>query len=422
MVLETLNHKKKELLFFLILLSIIFYRSPHLLLYGRFVAEEGYKYFANAYRYGFIDSLLYIDYESGYLNLWANISGILSNLFSLKFAPLASVYISLIPYLLIYYFILFKNSSLISKLKYKFIFCLLILLSPFNVPEIWLNSINTQIFFCILSFLILFDKNFQNNIEYLKLFILFIAGFTGIYSCALLPIFLFKYYKFKKIQDKYNSIILIVSTIFQGFIVYYSKTKNLLYEQKIHPIDLDLLINYLYNIPIKAFFGRNFTQYIFYNSGMNIKVVVFLLCLIILIFATFLFLYFLKNKLLFKNNSFVFYSLIYSFISISVIVLVGGTGDYVGGRYAALPSFFLITLVLIILSISKNQYLTFFLSFLIFSSIITGAYEFKNNNKYKKYLICMDCPNWDVEIKKFEKNNNYKLKIWPYPQKIMQLN
>ena len=55
-------------------------------------------------------------------------------------------------------------------------------------------------------------------------------------------------------------------------------------------------------------------------------------------------------------------------------------------------------------------------------SILSGAYEFKNNNKYKKYLICMDCPNWSSEVEKFSKDNNYNIKIWPYPQKSMKLN
>ena len=34
-------------------------------------------------------------------------------------------------------------------------------------------------------------------------------------------------------------------------------------------------------------------------------------------------------------------------------------------------------------------------------SILSGAYEFKNNNKYKKYIICINCPNWSSEVEKF---------------------
>ena len=102
--------------------------------------------------------------------------------------------------------------------------------------------------------------------------------------------------------------------------------------------------------------------------------------------------------------------------------MIGGVGDYVGGRYAALPSFFLISLALFTIMIAEKYQLKILFSILIFTSIISGAYEFKNNNKYKKYLICIECPNWKQEVEKYKKDNNYYLKIWPYPVKTMKLN
>ena len=47
MTFQAFSNRKKEILFFVLLL-IIFYRSPYILLHGRFMAEEGSKYFANA--------------------------------------------------------------------------------------------------------------------------------------------------------------------------------------------------------------------------------------------------------------------------------------------------------------------------------------------------------------------------------------
>ena len=43
------------------------------------MAEEGSKYFANAYKYGFFYSFFFIEFSSGYLNFWANISAIVAN-------------------------------------------------------------------------------------------------------------------------------------------------------------------------------------------------------------------------------------------------------------------------------------------------------------------------------------------------------
>jgi len=421
MIYRIINNRKKEILFFVLLL-IIFYRSPYILLHGRFMAEEGSTYFANAYKYGFYYSFFFVDYASGYLNLWANISGIIANIFTLKLAPLISNYLALVPKLLIFYFILYKDSYLIDKFQYKLLLCLLILLSPFNVPEIWLNSINSQIFFCILSFLVVFNKNEKKDINYLNLLIILLAGFTGVYTCVLLPIFFFKYLKFKTLQDKYNLIILIFCTISQFILVVFSKLSSALYEGKLHAVDISLIYSYFYNVPVKAFLGRNLSQFIFYNLNNNVQLALFLICILSLLIAAYLIYYFKKNKKVFNRNKFIFNSLLYSFFSISLLVLIGGVGEYVGGRYAVLPSFYLITLALCLAIITNNLNLKIFLHLILFISILSGAYEFKNNNKYKKYLICMDCPNWSSEVEKFDKNNNYEMKIWPYPQKWLKLN
>ncbi len=421
MNLQVFNNKKKEILFFILLL-IIFYRSPHIFLYGRFAAEEGQIFFANAYKYGFFYSLPFVDFRSGYLNLWANISGILANIFALKLAPLISNYAALIPKLLIFYFVLYKESYLINTFKFKLFFCFLILLSPFNVPEIWLNSINSQIFFCILSFLVVLNKNEKKNINYLSIFIVLMSGFTGLYTCVLLPVFFFKYLKFKTLQDKYNFIILSFCTIIQFFIVVFSKVKNFLHVNKLHAVDINLIYNYFYNVPVKAFFGRNLTQFIYYNLNINIKFASFFVCIFALLISGYLVYYFKKNINIFNNNKFIINSLLYSFFSISILVLVGAVGPYAGGRYAALPSFFLITTSLFLASIMQNSKFKSFFYLMLFISILTGAYEFKNNNKFSKFLICVDCPNWSNEVEKFIKNNDYRLKIWPYPRKTMILN
>ena len=67
------NNIFKLFLFFLILF-LIFYRSPYIFIHGRFVAEEGSVYFANAFKNNFINTIFFIDYLSGYLNFWANLS------------------------------------------------------------------------------------------------------------------------------------------------------------------------------------------------------------------------------------------------------------------------------------------------------------------------------------------------------------
>ena len=109
---------KKHLkeVFFLFLIILIFYKSPYIFLYGRFMAEEGSIFFSKAYSGNFVTSIFYIDFNSGYYNLWANTSAVIASWFKLEVSPLVTVYLSLIPKLFIFYFILYGNSFLFNNL------------------------------------------------------------------------------------------------------------------------------------------------------------------------------------------------------------------------------------------------------------------------------------------------------------------
>lgn len=429
MFVNFVSNKKKEI-FFLILLIIFFYRSPFIFLNGRFMAEEGSVYFANAYKFSFFYSFLFVDLTSGYLNLWANISGIIANFFDLKFAPLVSNYLALLPKIFIIILILYNKSILWIKFEYKILFCLLVFLSPINVPEIWLNSINSQIFLCIISYILVFSHYEKNKINYFHLILIFIAGLSGIYSCILFPIFFFKYIFFRIKQNLFNFLIIFICTITQLSLIFYAKLSNILYEEKLHTINFDLLVNFIYNVFIKTFFGTSFAKFLynnFFGSILNIYLASILIILIILIILFFLYYFLKKNFLLNIENKFIIFSSFYSLIVTSLVVMTGAVGNYVGGRYAALPSFYFLMIILtfyIFFSKFKFKYY-FYLIFFIFIS--TGVYEFRPQTKnvkhqYIKYLDCINCPNWKKEINEFQKDKNYHLKIWPYPSKTMSLN
>ncbi len=425
MFLDFINSRKKEIFFFTILI-IFFYRSPFIFLNGRFMAEEGSLYFANAYRFDFIYSLFFVDFRSGYMNLWANISGIISNLFSLRIAPLISNYLSLVPKVLIIYFILYGKSLLFQNLNYRILFCCLIFLTPFNVPEIWMNSINSQIFFCILSLQLVFLEYDKKKIDYFNLSIVLISGLSGIYSCILTPVFFFKYLIFKSFQDKFNLIIITISSIIQFSLILYSKLNNLVHSTKIHSIDLELIYNFTYNVLIKSFLGINLTKYIFYKLEIELYYLVILI-FIILITLFFLIKKILKDKQINNVDNFIIKSFIFIFVMTSLTVMVGATEKYVGGRYAALPSFYLLAFILFLIRLINKNKMIYVLMPLIVISIFTGIYEFRPKIKvgernYLKLLDCINCPDWKQEVEIFKNDNNYNLKIWPYPNKTMKLN
>ena len=100
-----LNNDHFKIFFLLILLFIIFYRSPYILINGRFVAEEGSFWFRNAHLHGPFYALTQIFWGSSYLNLWSNIASFFSILVPIEYAPYVTVYFSLL------------NESFSSKVK-----------------------------------------------------------------------------------------------------------------------------------------------------------------------------------------------------------------------------------------------------------------------------------------------------------------
>lgn len=428
MFIDTLKSKKKEL-FFITLLLIFFYRSPYIFLNGRFMAEEGEIFFANAYKYSFLYSFFFVDFYSGYLNLWANISGIISNFFDLEIAPLISNYLSLIPKLLIIYFVLYENLIALNNFWYKILFCLIVFICPQNVPEIWMNSINSQIFFCILSFVLLIIDYQHDKIKLVNLGLLLISGLSGIYSCILTPVFFYKYFLFKKSQDFFNFLIILLCSITQVIIIFYSKFTGSLYAGKIHFINLELINNFIYNVFLKSFFGGNLIKYFYFNLETYFYIIILGSFLLFSFFIFFLLSFINDFKSFSAKSKFFFISLIYCFLSVSIIVMVGGVSNYVGGRYAALPSFYMLLLVLLSISILRNNLMRFCLIILLITSNVVGFSEFRpnvlqinNNHHTLKSLDCIGCPNWEEEVKKFRADNNYELKIWPYNNKSMNLN
>ena len=279
----------KIFLFFLILF-LIFYRSPYIFIHGRFVAEEGSVYFANAFKNNFINTIFFVDYLSGYLNFWANLSSFFASITPIEFAPLVTVYLSLIPKLLIFFFILNKNFFFFTSYLEKLFACCVVLFSSAMVPEIWANTINSQVYFAILTLVIFLIKNQKDDLSVFQLVLISVSGLTGIYSCAIFPIFFLKFIKFRIKQDFYNFLILFSLTLIQLSIIFFSKSNGLLYEKKLNFfISYQEIISFYYNIFVKTFLGRDLAIYLINFFNLSTKIYLIFIPSISLFFFYFLF-------------------------------------------------------------------------------------------------------------------------------------
>ena len=413
---------------FIILLSLLIYsRSPYIFNYGRFFSLDLVYHF-NAETLNFINSLFYIDYSARYLNFISNISSIISSrFFDLENAQYVAVYLSLLVYFIILYKVLFEESKLLSYPIQKYTFSALFILAPVMSFEIWLNGINLQVYLGLLTIIILFLEPNRTK-KVFNYFLLIVCGLSGLYSCALTPLFFWNYLKKK---NKYNFIcfsILFICLMIQLSIIFISSfiVENeisntiIIFEQNKYEA-----ISYIYNIFIRAFFGSSFPKFIMEIIGINLNIVLynenikdllFFISLIISLIFIFFLIWVFNN---FKKNEdkIILNYLILVFLIISFLVVLGGVSDSLHGRYSALLG---ITLILIFLHIASNSKKTFLKNLSIIflcSSLIFGFYDYRLKN-YLVYLDCINCPDWKIEVKKFKNDKNYKpilmQSAWPY--------
>jgi hypothetical protein len=413
------------ILFLLIIIIVSFYRSPFIFLNGRFVGEEA-LYFLNALNSSFVDSFLFYIPDAGYYNLIPNIFTKLATYPPLEFAPFFTVYGSFIIILNLFIICLFYESDFLSTKTYKLTACIILLIGVPFVPEIWVNTLNSQIYLCFTSIIILFiRKNNTSNNLFLRINIL-IAGLSGIYSCVLTPIFFLKYYLNKNSFNFINFFILLGCSIFQATLILYSKFSGKLLESKLQLIlNINIFNNFLYNSLLKPIFGRQLIHLLYEKFNFTLPSLdeLFLLIALIIIVSLIVFYIFYKKYFI---RDYVLQFLFLSFFLLSFVIIIGSVGTHLGGRYAALPGGILLLIILRFFIISRDMKIRIFFITILIVSIVIGATEFRPptervKHQYIKFLDCINCPIWKDEIKQWKKNNNHTIGIWPYPNKNFKL-
>jgi len=422
---------KKDILakIVLTLLIIVFniYRCPQLLHEPRFYAEEGQSFFSFAFNNSLVDYILTPMY--GYYALYNIISTYLSTLVELEYAPLVTTFIALCVQIFTSAYVLWSDIPIIdSNIKRYLVAIMFPLLCP---AQIWLTTIGVQYWLCIITVLILL-KDHSTKSGYSCIFeaiALFITGMTGVLSCLILPLYIFKMVIKKSKQLILHSGVLCICSIIQIsiFISAYLKQDNglayrfvrdkpviefiykttiLLYHNMLVTRDLmvtitrldlvndiDHMINVkVYNLLGRPFFARYELLYI-----VNSLVIGAIIIPVII-----------KN---YKNIDYIISisasMIIYYF---SVFLSINFTS---GNRYLFAPT--AIIMLLLVSSINKH---TFSSVHRYYSSIIIAIIFLSHIVDYTDSMnqTCnANWPKWKEEVRLWHLDMNHPLKIWPPP-------
>ena len=423
MIINNTNFKYIKYLLLSLLILLSFYRSPFIFLNGRFLAEEASSHFIYALQNNFFQNLIFFDEAAGYYNFIPNFFTWISTYLKIEQAPLATVYGSFLIIILLPYLCLFRNSILLDTQSKKILASLLLFFSPPFVPEIWLNTINSQVYLCLILVLILFMIDLSRKQKIINNFLVLVSGLSGIYSCSLAPFFLIKYFSEKNSYNLLNLLILIITNIIQLILIIRSKINDTLVETSLgFELNADLFLNLFYNFIAKSIMARQLTHFIWSNIGFLFNNNYFLFLIILFLLTLSLFLFNFKRVISFLKKDKLLLNLCGIFIVISLVVIIGSLGNQVSGRYAVIPGAVLLIIYLHLYSVVKNLYLKLIFFIFISLSLVTGLYEFRPpttnvKHQYLKYLDCISCPVWSEEIQKWKIDKDYRIGLWPYPKK-----
>ncbi len=176
----------ERLAILLMFAALVIARIPAIILQGRFWAEEGQIFFANAWTMPWWKALFAT--HTGYLNLVANVSGLLARyLVPLPVAPIVTATIALVIQCLPVVLILWGRAEWLQQ-RAVAVLAVLLILAPSSSEEVWLNSINSMNHLALAAGIILALEASAGRLA-LTGAILALAGLSSPASWVLAPLF-----------------------------------------------------------------------------------------------------------------------------------------------------------------------------------------------------------------------------------------
>lgn len=376
-------------------LSVVIYfilsyvRSSEIITQGRFFAEEGSVYWSYALSNSALNLIQYVPVIQGYICFNCNLQIYLSTFVPIQFAPLVTVWTSLFIALLPSFFFL-KLTEKVYKKEFRVLASITILFLPsLNLLEVFANSINSQVYLAISSFIILLYGLKDKKLIKSQCVVLIISFFSTYYSLVFLPFFIIRLFREKTKSLIYALLFGTFGAVVQLNILYYVYITDSIYQGK---LQLKGGFDYLFEI-IKLSLTLNFMGEKYYRSNLG-TVIFFILIFSILFFMS-------------KNIDFTYRTIILSFLFEVLLLYFGQAGNSYSQRYAVVPT--TVIFFLFIHHIGKNnlvnKYILFFLLLGILNFQTQGGAYFVDCDEH--------CVSWDIQVDKVNNEEIDKYVHWP---------
>ena len=398
-------------------LAVMFFRAPSFFLTPRLWAEEGTFYFANAY-YHAQSELWYkgLDFlAAGYYSLWPNVATtVAANCVSLENVPyvtlLFSVAVQLIPFAIVLWSISAFWQSTLRKTAGIFV----LLYAPI-CGQVWLNTILSQVFFAITTFLLLLeDAPVAALRRWIYRILLVLGGFTGPISCFLSTLFLQEAYREKNKERWIQAAIISACAAVQVYLMFFVSPRGgrSVFDLPTYILSLG---TQSVGVVLMGFEKARVLAKTFldaYRQGGDIYATQVIVCFVVLS----LILFFLSKGIPAKERRILFGS----YLLLTVISFYGALGEDKSYliRVGTSTRYFYASNIIFLLLILARIRKPFGLGSLVATAMLIVSITYGMLD-YKKTLTQNESwPAWSDEVQAWREDSCHKVAIWPSPWAI----
>jgi hypothetical protein len=389
-------------------------RAPIFFLEPRFWAEEGSRNFAYAFSHGWYALFLYN--FRGYFSLFDRVAALAAlYLVDLEHAPLVTTLLALLVQTLPLALVLWSESRPWDTIPGKLLGMAIILLTPLT-GEIWLNTINSQFYFSLATFLILLeDTDSQSRLRSgVYAFLLALAGLTGVVSCFLAPLFVLKAWRQRTRASRIQAMLLVACAMLQAICLVLFADQVTGREMAVRPLDI-LSVLWVKTLVLPLLgpdVAARFAQHV---RGVRLLGLLEYSALssVLLLVAVALFALLLRGRERHKAAL-----ILGAYLIVGVLSIVTAAADevtlidaWVGQRYFYAPSVMAMVLLLmraLTWEAPKGRWVAVLCLVVLFISLSIGLAHYRGT-----LIVGEDWPTWRDEVAMWRSNPDYALQIWP---------
>lgn len=410
---------------FFLLLVLIFWRAPTLLLEPRLWAEEASTFLSYAYTHDFLDSLLFVPKKTaGYFLLAATLpTTIAAHLFPLAYAPIVTTYFSLAILLTLFALILWGHSYAWDTVGKKTLACLTILFAPSSTGEVWLNSINAQVYCSLIAACVLVedlrDISLYRRWGYRVLLVF--CGLSGVYTAFLGGMFLLKAWLEKSREALIHIGLIACTSLIQLMVFFHLYFSNNISEKKLTGLSLGKAVEgfFLHQFAFPLLGSQRGNQLrsslnVFAAlSGDTVVTGVALLAGLLAVGYLCMVLYAIVPRSCHHQGQIL---LLGSYACTAVGTSIFSAGGVPGGRYAVAAGILLLWVLLNNIRLLTLTPRSLFSALLLGSALVIGAREYRTRGAQTFFVCNTQCPKWADELARCEPTSPCVLTVWPYPR------